>query len=275
MTYATRFAPSPTGRLHLGHALSALTARTRADAAGGTLRLRIEDIDRTRCRPEFEAAIFEDLAWLGIAIDGAVMRQSDRGAAYDAALDRLRVLGVVYPCTCTRADIAAAAGAPHGPAGALYPGTCRGRRGTDRADAAWRLDTAAAAALTGPLVLIDTAHGTMPVDPGRLGDLVVARADIGTAYPLAVVVDDAAQGITEVVRGDDLRDAAHPQRLLQALLGLPEPRYHHHPLIHGLDGKRLAKRDRAATLAALRDEGVAPATIVESLRKGDWLGLLR
>lgn len=270
----TRFAPSPTGLLHLGHALSALTGWQLAREAGGRFLLRIEDLDSGRCRPEFEAAILADLAWLGLDWDGPVWRQSQRRGAYDAALDRLRVLGVVYPCVCTRADVAAAATAPHGPEGPRYPGTCRGRDAVS-GDFAWRLDAARAAALAGPLRFHDAGAGTIAVDPLLLGDVVVARRDIGAAYHLAVVVDDAAQGVTEVVRGDDLLAACHVQRLLQALLGLAEPRYRHHPLVTDADGRRLAKRDRAATFAALRDAGVDPARLRAALLAGDGAAFAR
>jgi glutamyl-Q tRNA(Asp) synthetase len=260
----TRFAPSPTGLLHRGHALSALLAWRMARANGGRFILRIEDIDTTRCRPEYEAAILDDLAWLGLDWDGPVWRQSERGAMYRAALEQLIALGVAYPCFCTRADIAAAASAPHGSDGSLYPGTCRDLGSDERARrlasdaAAWRLDVAAALAIAGPLEWHDAWAGPQQADPAASGDFVVARRDIGTAYALAVVVDDAAQGVTDVVRGRDLFEATHGQRLLQALLGLPTPRYHHHGLVLGADGRRLAKRDRGETLAALRAAGADP-----------------
>ena len=259
----TRFAPSPTGRLHLGHAFSALTGRALADAHDGRFLLRIEDIDRTRCRPAFEAGIRADLRWLGVAWDGLVVRQSERLDVYAEALDRLRHLGVVYPCTCSRADIAAAASAPHG-VGTVYPGTCRGA-GRMPDSAAWRLDVARAVALTGPLDWVDGYAGRVAADPMGGGDIVVARRDIGTSYALAVVVDDAWQGVTDVVRGVDLFAATHTQRLLQSLLGLPEPRYHHHPLISGPDGKRLAKRDGAASVAWHREHGATPAVVRAAL----------
>jgi glutamyl-Q tRNA(Asp) synthetase len=268
----TRFAPSPTGRLHRGHALSALTAWAMARKAGGLFVLRIEDIDTTRCRPEHEAAILEDLAWLGLDWDGPVWRQSERGPAYAAALAQLVGQGVAYPCFCTRADIAAAASAPHGPEGPLYPGTCRTLDPATRAarlaqeQPAWRLDVAAALAITGPLDWHDADAGWQQAAPQLLGDIVIARRDVGTAYALAVVVDDAAQGVTDVVRGRDLFEATHSQRLLQALLGLPTPRYHHHALILGSDGKRLAKRDAGETLAAWRDAGHSAADVIGSLK---------
>lgn len=267
----TRFAPSPTGLLHRGHALSALLAWWLARRSGGRFILRIEDIDTTRCRPAFEAAIFEDLAWLGLDWDGPVWRQSERGPVYAAALDRLVALGVAYPCFCSRADIAAAASAPHGPEGPLYPGTCRHRAPRERARRlaterpAWRLDVAAALAITGPLDWRDAWAGPQQADPAAGGDFVIARRDIGTAYALAVVVDDAARGVTDVVRGVDLFEATHGQRLLQALLGLPTPRYHHHPLVLGSDGKRLAKRDGGETLRAVREAGTDPLRLCEQL----------
>jgi len=268
---ATRFAPSPTGLLHRGHALSAIMAWRMARAAGGRFVLRIEDIDTSRCRPEFEAAIMDDLAWLGLDWDGPVWRQSQRTPVYAQALDRLVAMGAAYPCFCTRADIAAAASAPHGPEGPLYPGTCRqldpatrtARLAIERP--AWRLDVAAAVAITGPLRWHDAHAGWQAADPLAGVDIVIARRDIGTAYALAVVVDDAAQGVTDVVRGVDLFAATHGQRLLQALLGLPTPRYHHHPLLLGADGKRLAKRDAGETIHALRAAGLAPAQVLASL----------
>ncbi|WP_439533053.1 tRNA glutamyl-Q(34) synthetase GluQRS [Polymorphobacter sp.] len=260
----TRFAPSPTGRLHLGHAASARLGWQLARAGGGRWLVRIEDIDAARCRDDHEAAILEDLAWLGMTPDGEVLRQSERRAAYSQALDRLRALGVVYPCQCSRADIAAAAHAPHGPDGPLYPGTCRTRPASPD-NAAWRLDTARAARLTGPLVFEDAELGRVDVAPSLLGDIVVARRNAGVAYHLAVVVDDAHQGVTDVVRGEDLRASTHPQRLLQALLGLPVPRYRHHALMRGPDGQRLSKRDGAATLASMRDQGVTTKQILTSI----------
>lgn len=265
----TRFAPSPTGLLHLGHAVSALLGQRLARVGGGRFILRIEDIDTTRCRPAFEAAIVEDLAWLGLDWDGPALRQSERLPLYAEALERLRALGVVYPCFCTRADIAAAGGAPQGPEGPLYPGTCRGLGAAEIAakdgTPAWRLDVAKAAAWAGPLTWEDATAGAQTAQPERLGDIVLARRDIGAAYHLAVVVDDAAQGITDVVRGEDLFEATHVQRLLQALLGLPAPRYHHHALVTAPDGKRLAKRDGGSTIAAARAAGEDPAALAERL----------
>jgi glutamyl-Q tRNA(Asp) synthetase len=267
----TRFAPSPTGRLHLGHAFSALTAWDIAEAAGGSFLLRIEDIDATRSRPEFEAAICEDLAWLGLAWPEPVLRQSEHRPRYAGALARLTALGLTYPCRCTRAEIRAALSAPQegAPRPAAYPGTCRGRRMVEaRPGDAVRLDLAAALAAAGPLVFTETGPlhaGTHAVDAAALiagiGDVVLARRDIGTAYHLAVVVDDAWQGITHVVRGADLWDATPLHRLLQALLGLPAPVWHHHRLIRDEAGRRLAKRDDARSIAAYREAGATPAEV--------------
>jgi len=273
----TRFAPSPTGWLHLGHAFSALTAWERARAADGRFLLRIEDIDRARCRAEYEAAIHEDLAWLGLDWPAPAMRQSDRLPAYAAALERLGGMGLIYPCRCTRADIRAALAAPQegaGQDGPVYPGTCRARRWQDRGPGdALRLDMARAVAhLGGPAALArltweETGEnaGSHPLDAAALiagtGDAVLARRDIGTAYHLAVVVDDAAEGITDVVRGADLAPATPLHRLLIALLGLPVPRWHHHRLIRDASGRRLAKRDAARALRTLRAEGATPADI--------------
>lgn len=273
----TRFAPSPTGWLHLGHAFSALTAWERGRAAGGDFLLRIEDIDTTRCRADYEAAIFQDMAWLGLSWPQPVMHQSTRSAAYDAALDRLGALGVLYPCRCTRAEIRAALAAPQegaGPEGPVYPGTCRGRRWEDRGpEDALRLDIARAVAHLGGARAVarleweETGEGTgthaldLSALVAHTGDVVLARRDIGTAYHLAVVVDDAAQGITEVVRGVDLAFATPLHRLLIALLGLPVPRWHHHRLIRDAEGRRLAKRDDARALRTLRAEGATPQDI--------------
>lgn len=283
----TRFAPSPTGLLHLGHAFSALLARDRADAAGAPFLLRIEDIDGPRCRPEFEQAIYDDLTWLGLSWEDPVIRQSERLPAYAAALDRLWARDLLYPCTCTRRDIAAAAsapqeGAPLGPDGVVYPGTCRekprlpGARTPRPEGVALRLDMARAARLAMPahsdvLSFEETGRGPAgqhgPVETDRaslvreIGDVVLARKDIATSYHLAVVLDDAAQGVTEVVRGEDLFAATPIHVLLQNLLGLPTPRYHHHRLIRDETGKRLAKRDDARALRSYRAAGLKPADI--------------
>ncbi|MBB5514845.1 glutamyl-Q tRNA(Asp) synthetase [Rubricella aquisinus] len=267
-----RFAPSPTGLLHLGHGFSALTA---ADGADRFL-LRIEDIDRARCRPAYVTALFEDLAWLGLTWETPVLRQSERRAAYDAAVARLTELGLTYPCTCTRGDIKAALSAPqegaplHGPDGLIYPGTCR-HAGRDAEGAAIRLDMARAVAITGPLQFKeldnpDGPNGTVTVTPDHMireiGDIVLARRDIGTSYHIAVTVDDAEQGITHVTRGQDLFTATPIHRLLQVLLGLPEPIYRHHRLIRDDQGKRLAKRDDARALRAYREAGMTPAAVI-------------
>ncbi len=273
--YVTRFAPSPTGPLHLGHAFSALTAFARARAAGGTFLLRIEDIDRGRCRPAWEAALKDDLRWLGLSWPEPVLRQSGRLPAYRAALDRLAAMGLLYPCRCTRGDIRAALSAPQegaeGPDGPPYPGTCRGRPMAEAgATDALRLDIAQAAALTGPLTYLETGGEDGPPGPrceapaalaARAGDVVLARRDLGTSYHLAVVVDDAAQGVTEVVRGADLIGATMLHVLLQKLLQLRTPSYHHHRLIRDAAGRRLAKRDDARALARYRAEGARPADI--------------
>lgn len=271
-----RFAPSPTGHLHLGHAFSALTAHDAARAAGGRFLLRIEDIDHTRCRPEFEAAILEDLAWLGICWDGPVWRQSERRAHYRAALERLGRLGVLYPCRCTRADIRAAMSAPQeGARPGVYPGTCRGRPLAEAGPGdALRLDLRAAFAALGGAGAVRALRceelgarhrGMHRLDPDRLlaeiGDVVLARRDIGTSYHIAVVVDDAAQGVTHVTRGEDLFDFMFLHRLLQALLELPVPRWRHHRLIRDEQGRRLAKRDEARSLRRLRAEGARPEDI--------------
>ena len=264
----TRFAPSPTGHLHLGHAWSALQGWRRA-RDGGRFLLRIEDIDPGRCRPEFDAAILQDMAWLGFAWWNGVRRQSDHFDDYRAVLDRLQAMALVYPCFCTRkqieAEIAASAAAPHGPLGVIYPGTCRALSAVEREhrlasgeNHAWRLDAAAAAALTGPLTWQEEGRGAVTVDPLIGGDVVLARKDAPVSYHLAVVHDDHLQGITLVTRGQDLFHATHVHRLLQALLGYAEPAYAHHGLLVGPDGKRFAKRDRALTLASLRQAGRTP-----------------
>jgi glutamyl-Q tRNA(Asp) synthetase len=266
---STRFAPSPTGLLHLGHAYSAAIGHALARSTGGRWLLRIEDIDTTRCRPEFAEAIHQDLEWLGLRPD-EVLFQSDSRPAHRAALQRLTDMGLAYPCFCTRADIAAAAQAPHG-AQAAYPGTCRAidpERAVVRAATephAIRLNAAAAAAHTGPLHWRE-GETTTPADPTIAGDIVLARKDIGVGYMLAAVVDDAHQGVTDIVRGRDLLDATPTQRLLQALLDLPAPRYHHHRLLLAADGRRLAKRDQAETLAALRQSGADGPSLAARLQ---------
>jgi glutamyl-Q tRNA(Asp) synthetase len=278
MTLRTRFAPSPTGRLHLGHAFSALTAWDVARAAGGECLLRIEDIDAGRSRPEFEAGIYDDLAWLGLRWPEPVLRQSEHLPRYAAALDRLTALNLTYPCRCTRADIRAALSAPQegAEAGPVYPGTCRGRPMSERADGdAVRLDLCRALALAGQLQFEETGPllpGRHEVDAAdlvaRTGDVVLGRKDAGTSYHLAVVVDDARQAITHVVRGADLWEVTPLHRLLQALLGLPVPVWHHHRLIRDEAGRRLAKRDDARALATLRAEGATPEDVRRMLGIG-------
>ncbi|MFD1789777.1 tRNA glutamyl-Q(34) synthetase GluQRS [Sphingomonas floccifaciens] len=303
----TRFAPSPTGRLHLGHAYSAALAHRFARERGGRFLLRIEDIDGTRSREEHVAGIVEDLIWLGLDWDVPVMRQSVRLALYDAALDRLRAMGLLYRCVCTRADIAASLAAPHGPSGAIYPGTCRGRDIDPSLPHCWRLDVAKALKILpgtgrgtaaedgggggGPQRVslaqppLHAAHGPLPragedlwwhdatagwvrADPAAHGDVVLARKDAPASYHLAVTVDDAAQGVTDIVRGVDLFDSTHVHRLLQALLDLPTPAYHHHSLLTDASGERLAKRNGAPTLAALREGGADGPALVRDLLSG-------
>lgn len=270
----TRFAPSPTGPLHIGHAYSAMLAHDAARAAGGEFLLRIEDIDTARARPEFEAAIFDDLAWLGLSWPEPVMRQSARLSAYREVLGRLGAMGLTYPCRCTRRDIQDALSAPQegaapppGPDGPVYPGTCRARHGARPGPGdAIRLDMARAVRMPGALRAFEEtggAHaGLHAPDAAALvegcGDIVLARRDLGCSYHLAVVVDDAAQGITHVIRGEDLFEATRIHVLLQGLLGLPSPVYHHHRLIRDAAGRRLAKRDDARALALYRAEGTTP-----------------
>jgi glutamyl-Q tRNA(Asp) synthetase len=312
----TRFAPSPTGRLHLGHAYSAIQAHDRARAAGGRFLLRIEDIDGTRSRPEHVEAILDDLRWLGLDWDGEVVFQSQRLDLYAASLEALKAKGLVYPCFCTRADIAhevaASASAPHGPDGPIYPGTCRrlpqGERIARMGEPhAWRLDMERSltslstvtpdlfrgprgnlakvgdeAQLLGPdhpwmpeqvrhdgKVWFDEISGPQMADPRVFGDVVLARKDAPASYHLAVTVDDAAQGVTHVVRGEDLFAATHVHRLLQALLGLPTPVYRHHKLLTDAAGERLAKRSGAPMLADRRLAGEDGGALAERLRRGE------
>lgn len=281
-SFVTRFAPSPTGLLHLGHAFSALTAWQAAKAAAGEFLLRIEDIDRTRTRPEYEAAIYEDLTWLGVTWSEPVWRQSERLGVYAAALERLASLRVTYPCCCTRADIRAALSAPQEgttpfpPDDTVYPGTCRGR---DMAECgpgdAIRLDVGRALAVLGGRKLTwretgPARGGTHVVDlevMRRIGDVVLARKDIGAAaYHLAVVVDDAAQGVTHVIRGEDLLESTPVHRLLQALLDLPVPVWHHHRLVRDETGKRLAKRNDTCAIRTYRKAGRTPEEVLRIAR---------
>ena len=274
----TRFAPSPTGPLHLGHAYSAMLAHDMARAAGGDFLLRIEDIDRARSRDVWEAAIFDDLSWLGLTWETPVMRQSERLDTYGRVIRSLWNRGLLFACACTRRDVISAASAPNegdppmGPDGVVYPGTCRFRRKSpDLPDPpggmALRLDMEAAAGHAGDVAFEDTGerNGTHAVSAGHLveavGDVVIARRDMGTSYHLSVVVDDADQAITHVVRGLDLFDATAIHVVLQRLLALSTPIYHHHALIRDASGKRLAKRDDARAIGRYRDEGRTPADI--------------
>jgi glutamyl-Q tRNA(Asp) synthetase len=274
MSIVTRFAPSPPGYLHLGHALSALIAWRRAREAGGRFLLRLEDIDPARCRPEFAIAIEEDLRWLGVEWAGAVRVQSEHLAEYQAVVGALAGRGLLYPCFCTRADIvrevAASASAPHGPDGApLYPGTCRRLTEAERearlaagVPHALRLDMARAAEAVGaPLCFEEEGEGRVACEPGRFGDVVLARKDAPASYHLCVTHDDRLQGVTLITRGEDLKPATHLHRLLQALMGWPAPVYAHHKLLTDASGRRLAKRDRAMTLHALREAGCSPADV--------------
>ncbi|HYI41890.1 MAG TPA: tRNA glutamyl-Q(34) synthetase GluQRS [Allosphingosinicella sp.] len=277
MRVVTRFAPSPTGPLHLGHAFSALLAHDFARRRDGAFLLRIEDIDPGRSRPEHVDSIIEDLVWLGLDWDGEIIFQSERLDLYRDALDRLKSAGLVYPCFCTRAaiaaEIAASAAAPHGPDGPVYPGICRplSAEARERRCAvephAWRLDVAKASAEAGPLYWSD-GDTEVQAEPEAHGDVVLARKDAPVSYHLAVTVDDDAQGVTDVVRGRDLYSATDVHRLLQALLRLPTPLYRHHPLLLGADGRRLAKRHGAPTLRALREAGVDPKALAADLLTG-------
>lgn len=283
MTFRTRFAPSPTGPLHLGHAYSALLAHDLAVKNNGQFFLRIEDIDRVRSKPDWEQQIYSDLHWLDLKWPEPVMRQSERLAAYSAALDRLWSLGLLYPCTCSRRDIETAMSAPQegatsfGPDGLVYPGTCRpDHPGNDRqrpTDVALRLDVSRAVRFlktetlefmeTGQGPTGDSGHIRIPIDrfSQMIGDVVLARRDMGTSYHLSVVLDDTEQGITHVVRGEDLFEATVIHVLLQRLLGIPTPTYHHHRLIRDSDGKRLAKRDDARAIEKYRQDGATPLDI--------------
>jgi glutamyl-Q tRNA(Asp) synthetase len=268
----TRFAPSPTGYLHLGHVRSALEGWRAARRNQGRFLLRLEDIDRTRCRDAYATAILEDLAWLRLNWDGPVRKQSDHFDDYQRALDQLWAMGVLYPCFCTRREIKAeilrAGGAPHGEAGQSYPGTCRGLSHEEVAakqqsglDYALRLDAAHALALTGPLDWTESGQ-RQQTDPALLGDVVLARKEMPASYHLAVTVDDAIQGVTLVTRGEDLASATHIHRVLQGLLGLPTPRYQHHPLLTDEAGRRLSKRDGGLTVRSMRDKGMTPEQVI-------------
>ena len=268
----TRFAPSPSGRLHLGHAYSAAIGHARARETGGKFRLRIEDLDQTRCRPEFVDGIYEDLRWLGLDWDEPVLVQSQRTTVYQAALDNLRSQGLAYACFCTRADIALSLTAPHGDAAATYPGTCRGlpddpeRRAT--MPHSWRLDSAKALELAGRPSWVEDDGQRFTSSIADFDDAILARKDAPASYHLSCVIDDAESGVTMVVRGADLRASTPIQRLLQQLLGLPEPSYLHHPLVVHQDGRRLAKRNLAPTLAAMRESGVDGPALARQLLAG-------
>jgi glutamyl-Q tRNA(Asp) synthetase len=259
----TRFAPSPNGPLHLGHAFSAVIAHDLARAAGGRFVLRVEDIDPGRTMAEIAEGYPHDLAWLGLDFEQTAA-QSRRLASYEAAADRLRAMGLLYPCRCTRAEIAAAA-LEVGPEGPVYAGTCRGRE-IDPQGAAWRLDVASALALTGPLEWTDELAGVQQARPGLAGDPVLVRKDAPAGYHLAATLDDAADGVTLVTRGRDLFAATHVHRLLQALLGLPVPRWHHHPLLVDASGSKRAKRRGSAGLSQRREAGEDGLALAEDLR---------
>lgn len=269
----TRFAPSPTGRLHLGHAFSAVLGHRAARESGGKFLVRIEDLDQGRSRMEFVDGIFEDLVWLGLKWSDPLIVQSERTAAYETALASLRVRGLAYACFCTRADIAQSLTAPHGDAATSYPGTCRALPDDPERRAAtphcWRLDSAKALEIAELPSWTEADGRSFSAEPAQIGDAILARKDAPASYHLACVVDDSASGVNLVVRGSDLRPSTPIQRLLQRLLGLPEPRYAHHPLVTHEDGRRLAKRDLAPTLAALRESGVDGQALAASLSKGE------
>lgn len=262
----TRFAPSPNGLLHLGHAYAAIVAHDLARDGGGQFLLRIEDIDGTRSRAELVEDILADLRWLGLSWDGPVVFQSRRLESYRLAAERLRAMGLLYPCQCTRTQIAAAA-SQSGPDGLIYPGTCRGRN-VDPRGAAWRLDMGRAMAMAGPLAWEDALAGPQRATPALFGDVVLVRKEAPASYHLAATLDDAQDGITLVTRGADLFAASHLHRLLQALLGLPVPRWHHHRLLVEPDGRKLAKRRESPALADRRRAGQDGRALAEALRAG-------
>ena len=273
---SARFAPSPTGLLHLGHAYAARVACEMARRHDGRYLLRFEDIDHTRVRPEYYDFIRDDLEFLGLTADEETPQQLKRLGDHEAALQHLRDLGALYPCFCTRREIQEELKrmptAPHGPEGPLYPGTCRALKEKEVSTRiaggeipAWRLDSAAVAAELEPLTFTDLIHGMIPVDPLAHGDLILSRKDIGTSYHIAVVVDDAADGITHVTRGEDLLGATHIHRVLQTLLKLPEPLYLHHELVHDEMGRRLAKRDDARSIQQYRETGKSSEQILAML----------
>lgn len=276
---ATRFAPSPNGRLHLGHAFSAMCAHDFAKANGGRFLLRIEDIDGTRSRPEHIEAILEDMGWLGLVPDGSPVFQSRRIASYRSALERLQAMGLVYRCWCTRSEITEALryrSVCHGPDGPVYPGTCRGRTDEGHGEYCWRIDMAAAAEQTGPLRWTDLAAGVQHADPMQFGDVILWRKDAPASYHLAATLDDAADAISHVVRGMDLFAYTAIHRLLQKLLGLPEPLYWHHPLLLDEKGEKLAKSRLSQPLSELRSKGISGIESIGQLRQGKLpLGISR
>ncbi len=273
MKPTTRFAPSPTGDLHLGHVYAAKVAHDLAREAGGRFLLRQEDIDAGRVKPEFYSHIEEDLEWLGLRWDGEILRQSERREAYDDALETLKIMGLAYPCFCTRKDIQAALSAPHGSDAAIYPGTCRAlstQEASERIAAgeahSWRFDSSKAAEIHGELFFLDLRFGKIRVDTAVNGDAVLARKDIGVAYHLAVVVDDDFQNITHVTRGDDLLGATHIHRQLQAILGFREPFYLHHACLCDESGKRLAKRDHTRSIRTLREQKLSTDEVLTMVK---------
>lgn len=278
VSVTTRFAPSPSGPLHVGHLLAALRARQLADCHGGHCLLRVEDIDVRAQNPAMSELMYEDLSWLGLRFDGAVMVQSRRFAVYADVLERLRRLGVLYPCFCTRTEIKAQLAelgrAPHATLGYQYPGTCRSlspELAAERIAAgephAWRLDMQRVQDMIGCPSWHDLHRGTQRCEPTAFGDVVLARKEFPASYHLCVVVDDAEQGVTHVTRGEDLFEATHIHRALQGVLGLPVPTYCHHGLLRDNAGKRLAKRDGARSIASLRAAGYTPADILQSLSR--------
>lgn len=282
----TRFAPSPSGPLHVGHLLAALQARKLADLHGGQCLLRVEDIDQRAQHPEYLELMYEDLAWLGLSFDGEIMVQTRRFDVYAGVLERLRDMGLLYPCFCTRTEIrnqvAEMGRAPHATLGYLYPGTCRTLSSDEMAEKlaagvphTWRLDMQRVQDMIGCPCWHDMQRGTQRCVPTTYGDVVLARKDFPASYHLCVVVDDAAQGVTHVTRGEDLFDATHIHRALQGVLGLPVPQYCHHALLRDNAGKRLAKRDGARSIASLRAAGFSPQQVRDSLqaalqRGGIW-----
>ena len=265
----TRFAPSPNGLLHIGHAYSAALAHKLARDMGGAFHLRIEDIDAARSRPEFVDAILADLKWLGLDWDGDVVFQSARLASYDAAAEQLKKMGLLYPCSCTRSQINAAA-TEDGPEGPVYPGTCRNGGADISKDHSWRINTAKAVQMTGLLTWRDKIAGDVKADPEAFGDVILVRKDAPASYHLAAVLDDAADGMTHIVRGMDLFTATHIHRLLQALLDLPVPQYRHHKLLTGKDGSKLSKSEKAPSLSELRAAGKSGEAVLNAIGGADF-----